>query len=106
MKNIFFKGLVKALASLLHQPLMAYPSLTQLFGLCLLVIIDLFVNIATVDIIPYPKEIRPCVLLHCYRAALQVRIVHLYLKYLSFKLCNETCLHGGGKEKNPCKRRQ
>lgn len=101
MKN-FFTGLVKALASLLHQPL-AYPLLTQLFGLCLLVIIDLFVNIATVDIIPYPTEIRPCVLLHHYRAALQVQIVHLYLKYLSFELCNETCLHGGGKEKNPCK---
>lgn len=57
---------------------MAYPSLTQLFGLCLLVIIDLFVNIATVDITPYPREIRPCVLLHRYRAAVQVQIVHLY----------------------------
>lgn len=102
MKN-FFKGLVKTLASFLHQPLMSYPSLTQLFGLCLLVITDLFVNIVTVDIIPYSTEIRPCVLLHCYRAAFQVQIVHLYLKYLSFELCNETCLCGGGKVKNPCK---
>lgn len=82
---------------------MACPSLTQLFGLCLLVIIDLFVNIATVDITPYPREIRPCVLLHRYRAAVQVQIVHLYSKYLSFELCNETCLHGGGEEKNPSK---
>lgn len=78
---------------------MTYPSLTRLLGLCLLVIIDLFVNIATVDIIPYPTEIRPCVLLHCYRAALQVQIAH---EICVFELCNETCLHGGGKEKNPC----
>lgn len=59
---------------------MAYPSLTQLFGLCLLVIIDLFVNMATAEIIPHPTEIRPCVLLHRYRADLQVQIVHLDLK--------------------------
>lgn len=78
---------------------MAYPSLTQLFGLCLLVIIDLFVNIATVDITPYPREIRPCVLLQRYRADIQVQIVHLYLKYLSFGLCNETCLHRAGEER-------
>lgn len=82
---------------------MSYPSLIQLLGLCLLVIIDLFVNIATVDITLYPREIRPCVLLHCYRATVQVQIVHLYLKYLSFELFNETCLHGGGEEKNPFK---